>query len=42
MAPIKFGVEVIRSFLKKHKIATLAELKQALGTLATMTVFRKR
>jgi hypothetical protein len=41
MAPIKFGVEVIRSFLKKHKIATLAELKQALGTLATMTVFRK-
>jgi hypothetical protein len=27
--------------LKKHKIATLAELKQALGTLATMTVFRK-
>jgi hypothetical protein len=41
MAPIKFGVEVIRSFLRKHKIATLAELKQALGTLATMTVFRK-
>jgi hypothetical protein len=41
MAPVRFGVEVIRSFLKKHKIATLAELKQALGTLATMTVFRK-
>jgi hypothetical protein len=41
MAPIKFGVEVIRSFLRKHRIATLAELKQALGTLATMTVFRK-
>ena len=41
MAPIKFGVEVIGFFLKKHKIATLAELKQALGTLATMTVFRK-
>jgi hypothetical protein len=41
MAPIKFGVEVVRSFLKKHKIATLAELKQVLGTLATMTVFRK-
>jgi hypothetical protein len=41
MAPVKFGVEVVRSFLKKHKIATLAELKQALGTLATMTVFRK-
>jgi hypothetical protein len=41
MAPVKFGVEVIKSFLRKHKIATLAELKQALGTLATMTVFRK-
>lgn len=41
MAPVKFGVEVIRSFLRKHKIATLAELKRALGTLATMTVFRK-
>jgi hypothetical protein len=41
MAPIKFGVEVIRSFLRKHGIATLAELKQVLGTLATMTVFRK-
>jgi hypothetical protein len=41
MAPVKFGVEVVMSFLKKHKIATLAELKQALGTLATMTVFRK-
>src|SRR5512137_2996971 len=41
MAPVKFGVEVIKSFLKKRKIATLAELKQALGTLATMTVFRK-
>jgi len=41
MAPVKFGVEAIKSFLRKHKIATLAELKQALGTLATMTVFRK-
>ncbi len=41
MAPVKFGVEVIKSLLKKHRIATLAELKQALGTLATMTVFRK-
>jgi hypothetical protein len=41
MAPIRFAVEAIRSFLKKHKIATLAELKQALGSVATMTVFRK-
>jgi hypothetical protein len=41
MAPVRFSLEVIRSFLRKHKIATLAELKQALGTLATMTIFRK-
>jgi hypothetical protein len=41
MARIKFGVEVIRSFLQEHRIATLAELKQRLGSFATMTVFRK-
>jgi hypothetical protein len=41
MARIKFGAEVIGSFLQKHRIATLAELKQTLGSFATMTVFRK-
>jgi len=41
MARAKFSVEVIRSFLNKHRIATLAELKQTLGSFATMTVFRK-
>ena len=41
MARIKFGVKVIGSFLQKNKIATLAELKQTLGSVATMTVFRK-
>lgn len=41
MARIIFGEDVIGSFLQKHKIATLAELKQALGSSATMTVFRK-
>jgi hypothetical protein len=41
MAGIKFSVEVIRSFLREHRIATLAELKQRLGSFATMTVFRK-
>jgi len=41
MARIKFGVEVIRSFLQEHRIATLGELKQRLGSFATMTVFRK-
>ena len=41
MGRIKFSVEVIRSFLQEHRIATLAELKQSLGSFATMTVFRK-
>jgi len=41
MARIKFGTEVIGSFLQKNRIATLAELKQTLGSFATMTVFRK-
>jgi hypothetical protein len=41
MAHSRFGEEVIGSFLQKHKIATLGELKQTLGRSATMTVFRK-
>ena len=41
MARIRFGEEVIGSLLQRHRIATLAELKQALGSSATMTVFRK-
>lgn len=41
MANIRFGEEVIESFLHEQKIATLAELKQTLGSTATMTVFRK-
>ena len=41
MANIRFGEEVIGSFLHKHKIATLDELKLILGSSATMTVFRK-
>ena len=41
MTRIIFGEDVIGSFLQKHKIATLAELKQTLGSAATMTVFRK-
>lgn len=36
-----FEPEVVRSLLKRRKIATLAELKESLGTSATMTVFRK-
>jgi len=41
MARIRFGQDVIGYFLQKHKIATLAELKQTMGSCATMTVFRK-
>jgi hypothetical protein len=36
-----FDQQVLRSFLKKEKLATLEELKQALGGSGTMTVFRK-
>jgi len=36
-----FDPHVLRSFLQQQRIATLPELKQALGTIATMTVFRK-
>jgi len=33
--------DVVRSLLQSRKIASLAELKHAMGTPATMTVFRK-
>ena len=36
-----YHAEVLVECLKTHKIATLQELKQALGTTADMTVFRK-
>ena len=36
-----FLAESIRSWLYAHKVATLPELKQALGTEVGMTVFRK-
>lgn len=41
MARIRFGEEIIGSLLAERRIATLLELKQALGSSATMTVFRK-
>lgn len=36
-----FQAHSIRSWLLAHKVATLPELKQALGTHVSMTVFRK-
>ena len=41
MARTKFPADQLRSFLRKEKIATLEQLKRALGTTGTMTVFRK-
>jgi hypothetical protein len=41
MRPISFDPRTLRRHLLRHKIATLAELKQALGTNADLTVFRK-
>ena len=41
MARGSFDQQAVRSFLQKEKIATLEELKQALGSSGTMTVFRK-
>jgi hypothetical protein len=41
MARIRFGEEAIGSLLEEQRIATLLELKQALRSSATMTVFRK-
>lgn len=36
-----FAAEVLGSFLRRHLLATLLELKKALDTTSTMTVFRK-
>ena len=41
MAETLFSAEVLRGFLQDERIAPLAQLKDALGTTGTMTVFRK-
>ncbi len=41
MRPERFHAEDIARFLKQHKIATLAQLKKALGSEVDSTVFRK-
>ena len=41
MAKTAFDQNAVQSFLQKRKIATLEELKEALGSSSTMTVFRK-
>jgi hypothetical protein len=41
MRSLSFDPQVLRRHLLRHKIATLPELKQALGTTTNLTVFRK-
>ena len=41
MGRTEFDQEAVQSFLENRKIATLEELKKALGSSSTMTVFRK-
>ncbi|MFI5247862.1 MAG: hypothetical protein ACHQWV_04845 [Nitrospirales bacterium] len=41
MRPVVFSPGPLRQFLRKHRIATLPQLKQRLGTAAKITVFRK-
>lgn len=41
MRPTVFSADVLRQFLRKHRISTLPRLKQLLGTEADITVFRK-
>jgi hypothetical protein len=41
MRPVSFDPQSLRKHLLRHKIATLPELKQALGATANLTVFRK-
>jgi hypothetical protein len=41
MRPLSFPPNVLRQVLLRNKIATLPELKEALGTQVALTVFRK-
>ena len=41
MRPLSFDPHTLRKHLLRHKIATLPELKSALGTTTDLTVFRK-
>jgi hypothetical protein len=41
MRPLSFRSDALRTLLRRNKIATLDDLKQALGTAVDVTVFRK-
>jgi hypothetical protein len=41
MRSLSFDPQILRKHLLRHKIATLPELKEALGATASLTIFRK-
>ncbi len=41
MRPIEFQPQALRAFFGKHKVATIEDLKRALGTTVDLTVLRK-
>ena len=41
MPPVRFHADVLRRALRRERIATIEQLKKALGTEVDMTVFRK-
>jgi hypothetical protein len=41
MRPEQYGSQAVADLLKREKVATIADLKTALGTTSRMTVFRK-
>jgi len=41
MRPTVFSASLLRQFLRKNRIATLPQLKELLGTVADITIFRK-
>jgi hypothetical protein len=41
MRPSKFSIDKLRQYLEKQTIATMPEMKKALGTSVNMTIFRK-
>jgi len=41
MRSLSFDPQVLRKYLRRHKIATLLELREALGGAANLTIFRK-
>ena len=41
MRTVVYSTELLKTFFSKHAIGTLPELKNALGTEVSMTVFRK-